>query len=248
MGKRLIQQRRGRGTPRYRSASHRFKGEAKLPPVSKEAVYGRIVDIVHCPGHDAPLLAVEYSNGHVGYTIAPENISTKDFITVISKEAIKEDPELEKDIVKTGNVVELGLIPEGTEVFNVETKIGDGGKFIRTSGVSGKVVAKRGDNVVVVMPSKREKLFKSTCRAMIGSAAGAGRREKPLVKAGAKHYKMKARNKLYPIVSGIAMNAVDHPFGKSRSSKKGKPTIARKHAPAGAKVGKIRPRKTGKRN
>jgi ribosomal protein L2 len=43
------------------------------------------------------------------------------------------------------------------------------------------------------------------------------------------------------------MNAVDHPYGTSRSSKKGRPTIARKHAPPGAKVGKIRPRRTGKK-
>jgi large subunit ribosomal protein L2 len=56
---------------------------------------------------------------------------------------------------------------------------------------------------------------------------------------------MKARNKLYPKVSGISMNAVDHPYGTSRSSKKGHPTIADRNAPPGRKVGKIRPRRTG---
>ena len=77
--------------------------------------------------------------------------------------------------------------------------------------------------------------------------AGSGRLEKPFMKAGRKYHKMKAKNKLWPKVSGIAMNAVDHPYGTSRSSKKGHPTIAKRNAPPGAKVGKLRPRRTGKK-
>ena len=65
------------------------------------------------------------------------------------------------------------------------------------------------------------------------------------MKAGRKYHYMKARNKLYPRVCGISMNAVDHPHGTSRSSKKGHPTIAPRNAPPGRKVGKIRPRRTG---
>jgi large subunit ribosomal protein L2 len=33
------------------------------------------------------------------------------------------------------------------------------------------------------------------------------------MKAGAAHYRAKARGKLYPTVSGVAMNPVDHPHG-----------------------------------
>ena len=58
---------------------------------------------------------------------------------------------------------------------------------------------------------------------------------------------MKARNKLYPRVSGVAMNAVDHPFGGSQSSHKGRPTQSPRSAPPGRKVGKIAPRRTGKK-
>ena len=58
---------------------------------------------------------------------------------------------------------------------------------------------------------------------------------------------MKARNRLYPSVSGTSMNAVDHPFGGTSSHHKGKPTIAPKHAPPGRKVGKLKPRRTGKK-
>ena len=104
---------------------------------------------------------------------------------------------------------------------------------------------KKENEVVIVLPSKKQKIFHPECRATIGTIAGSGRKEKPFLKAGTKYHYMKARNKLYPKTSGIAMNAVDHPHGTSRSSKKGHPTIARKNAPPGAKVGKIRPRRTG---
>jgi len=58
---------------------------------------------------------------------------------------------------------------------------------------------------------------------------------------------MRAKNKYYPIVSGVAMNAVCHPFGGSRSLRKGRPTIAPKNAPPGRMVGMIRPRRTGRK-
>ncbi len=235
MGKRLISQRRGRGTPTYRSPSHRFKGMAVHPRITEEPLKGTVNDIIKCPGHSAPLIEIAYSSGDVIYNIAPEGIKVGDVIEASSEE------------VSTGNILELGKIPEGTSIFNIEAKPGDGGKFVRTTGTFAKVVAHNPSGVSVVMPSKRIKEFNPKCRAAIGVVAGSGRVEKPFVKAGNKYYKMKAKNKLYPRTSGISMNAVDHPFGTSRSSKKGKPDIARKHAPPGAKVGKIRPRRTGRK-
>jgi large subunit ribosomal protein L2 len=43
------------------------------------------------------------------------------------------------------------------------------------------------------------------------------------------------------------MNAVAHPFGGTSSASKGRPTQAARSAPPGRKVGKIAPKKTGKR-
>ena len=56
----------------------------------------------------------------------------------------------------------------------------------------------------------------------------------------------KIKGKYWPIVSGASMNAVDHPFGNKRSSRKGRSTIAPKNAPPGRKVGMIKPRQTGR--
>ena len=97
------------------------------------------------------------------------------------------------------------------------------------------------------MPSKKEKKFSPNCRASIGSIAGSGRLDKPFLKAGTRFKKMRARNRLYPKVCGISMNAVDHPFGGKCSHIKGRPTLSSRNAPPGRKVGKIAPRRTGRK-
>ena len=124
---------------------------------------------------------------------------------------------------------------------------GDGGKFARASGTFAKIVSKSAGRVIVVLPSKKQKMFKPECRATIGVLAGGGREEKPFLKAGMKYFKMKAKNKVWPKVCGQSMNAVDHPHGGSRSSQKNYPYVVSRNAPPGAKVGSISGRRTGRK-
>jgi large subunit ribosomal protein L2 len=138
-------------------------------------------------------------------------------------------------------------LPEGTLIYNIESKPGDGGKFCRASGAAAKIMSKTDNEVTIIFPSKKKKTLVGSCRATIGVVAGGGRTEKPLVKAGTAHHKYKAKNKLYPIVSGGAMNAVDHPFGNKRSSRKSKAKPVPKNAPPGRKVGMIRPSRSGRK-
>ena len=58
---------------------------------------------------------------------------------------------------------------------------------------------------------------------------------------------MRAKGKLYPLTSGVAMNAVDHPFGSGRGRHIGKPKNAPRFAPPGRNVGSIRARRMGKK-
>ena len=58
---------------------------------------------------------------------------------------------------------------------------------------------------------------------------------------------MKAKNKLWPKVSGGSMNAVDHPFGNKRSSRKSKAKPTSRNAPPGRKVGMVGAKQTGRR-
>ena len=67
MGKRLIHQRRGRGTPAHRVASHRFKDKIRYrsyDALEKEgSIKGKVIDIVHDPARTAPIAEVKFENG-----------------------------------------------------------------------------------------------------------------------------------------------------------------------------------------
>jgi len=235
MGKNLIQQRRGKGTLAFKSPSHNYVGSVRYISWTTECVKGKITDIKNCPAHSAPLLEVSFENGKKSLMIAAEEKRVGDEVQVGYGAEIKQ-----------GNVLTLKDVPEGSEIFNVESKPGDGGKFVRAGGNSAKVVSRTKTAVTVILPSKKQKKFNPECRATIGRIAGAGRLEKPLLKAGNAFHKMKARNRFWPIVRGKAMNAVAHPHGGKRTSK-GKVIISKRSAPPGAKVGKIAPRRTGKK-
>lgn len=236
MGKNLIQQKRGKGSPTYRAPSFRYKGKAKYISYSKNELKGTVMDILHCQGHDAPLVKIKYENGEEVLVQAPEEIRVGDSIS--NGENVE---------IKTGNVLPLKNIPEGIDIYNIESNRGDGGKFARASGASAKIVTKMKDKITVLLPSNKRKIFGPECRAMVGVVAGGGRLEKPLLKAGTRYHKMRAKNKLYPSVSGTSMNAVSHPFGGSSSHTKGRPTQASRNAPPGRKVGKIAPKRTGRK-
>lgn len=233
MGKNLIQQRRGRGTPTYVSPSHRFKGEVKH--VANQGI-GVVVDLVHCGGHSAPLMNVAFLDGTKNLAFAPAGIRVGDSVSVGQTSEVRE-----------GNVLALRDIPEGTLIHNIELRPGDGGKMVRAGGTFGKVVARSEKEVRVILPSRKEKIFLPDCRAAVGVIAGSGRTEKPFLKAGTRYKRMRVRNHLYPKVCGISMNAVDHPFGGKCSHIKGRPTLSPRNAPPGRKVGKIAPRRTGRK-
>jgi len=236
MGRRILGQRRGRGTPTFRAPSHRYK--AKLEHKKEEdddIVRGTVVDIEHDPARSAPVAAVEFEDGDQRLILAPEGVTVGEEIQVgVSAE------------IKPGNTLPLAEIPEGVPVCNVEANQGDGGKFARASGVSADLITHDRNAAVVQLPSGEVKRLDPQCRATIGVVAGGGRTEKPMVKAGNKYHKMKARGSKWPRVRGVAMNAVDHPFGGGGRQHPGKPKSISRDAPPGRKVGDIASRSTGR--
>ncbi len=235
MGKRIISQRRGKGSPTYRSPSHRYVCELKYPRIT-EPMSAEVVDILHDPGKNAPVALIKLPDGSESFIIATEGLCVGDAISLgtFSSKAI----------------VPLSQIPPGTPVCCIENYPGSGPKFCRSSGSYAIVVSKEENKVILKMPSKKFKEFNVNCLATVGIPAGGGRSDKPFAKAGQKYYAMKARNKLWPRTSANKMNAVDHPFGGQTGP--GQPKTVSRHAPPGAKVGSIAAwrtgvRKTGKR-
>lgn len=230
MGKRIISQRRGRGTTTYKVRRQAFKFRLKYPPNLQGE--GKVVKLFNSPAHSSPLAKI-VCNKTFFYVPA--------FKGMIEGQTIKFGTE-----INNGNIVKLKDIPIKTNVYNIESRPNDGGIFIKTAGSCAEISKKSDKSVSILMPSKKEKALNINCRAMIGVIAGAGRLEKPLVKAGKQHYIKKAKNKLWPRTSAIKMNAVDHPFGSGRG-KNPKSKIAKRNAPPGRRVGMIRPRRTGRK-
>ncbi|MCD6485149.1 MAG: 50S ribosomal protein L2 [Candidatus Odinarchaeota archaeon] len=240
MGKRILVQRRGRGGSNFRAPSHKRLGSAKYPSynlIEKTSVLrGTIVDLLHDPGRGAPLAQILTENKQKFLIPAAEGVYKGQTIYIGSKAPIS-----------IGNILPLASIPEGTQVFNIEGNPGDGGKFVRSSGMYALLITHTPTTAIVQLPSGKQKAFPSTCRATIGVVSGGGRTEKPFVKAGAKYYLSKVRSFKWPKVRGVAMNPVSHPHGGGSHQSPGKPTTVSRNAPPGAKVGLIAARRAGKR-
>jgi large subunit ribosomal protein L2 len=230
MGKRIISQRRGKGGHTYRV--RKKAGELRPGYLSVDEGEFECVSLKSSPGHSVPIAKFVSKEGLMFDSFAVNLLYVGQKINFSGK--------------KEGDIAKLGDLKNGTLVFNIEHNPKDGGKFVRTGGNAATVMAREGDIVKVMMPSKRAKKFSVDCRATIGRAAGNGRVDKPVLKAGRKFFIMKSKSKLWPRVSAVKMNAIDHPFGSGRG-KRMKSKIAKRNASPGKKVGLIRPRRTGRK-
>lgn len=239
MPKRLIQQRRGKGSSRFRSPGHRFKAATRIRRIDetelKGVIKGVVKDIYHDPGKDAPMLLVLYENSELISYPAPLGIKVGDEV----ESGKKAKPGL-------GSVVPLSNIPEGTQIYCIENEPGSGAKFIRSSGSNARLIAHEDKKVIIQMPSKKTLKLKPDCRAIIGKIAGGGRKEKPFVKAVNKRRARNARGKKHMRVSATTMNALNHPHGGGGRRNKKNKSVAR-NTPPGAKVGSIAPKRTGRK-
>ncbi|HIH19715.1 TPA: 50S ribosomal protein L2 [Candidatus Micrarchaeota archaeon] len=233
MGTRLIQQRRGKGSPAFKSPGHRFFGNIhyKLP---SETMGGKVLRFIHDPARDVLVAELLFPNGWKFHTLAAEGIAVGDILQVGT-----DAPALR------GCVTRLGDVADGTPVFNVESHPGDGGKFSRASGTSAFKIGEDEDTgrVNLQLSSKKVLSLSPNCIATVGIASGGGRLEKPFMKAGTKYHKMHAMNRYWPDVRGRAMSAYDHPYGGRTG---GKPTSVSHGAPPGRKAGHIGARRTGR--
>lgn len=240
MGKRILVQRRGRGSSTFQASTHKRVAPAKYPNVSREyrlngVLRGQVIEIVHDPGRGVPLAHIELETGERYYTVAVDGMHEGQIIEIGGKASIK-----------TGNILPLRSIPEGSIICNIELNPGDGGAFARASGAYATVISHTLEGVIVSLPSGKTKYFNDLSLATIGIVAASGRVEKPFVKAGAKLHWMRAKGHKYPRVRGRAMIAALHPFGSGRRGARKVTTVSR-NAPPGRKVGLIAAKRTGRK-
>jgi len=182
---------------RRRGGGHKRKYRIIDFKRNKFGMTATVREIEYDPNRSARIALVEYTDGEKRYILHPRGLKVGD--------AIVSGPGSD---VRTGNTLPLGEMPLGTEVHNLELKIGKGGQLCRSAGMSAQVVAKEGEYVTVRMPSTEMRLVHSKCMATIGIV---GNEEHELVswgKAGKARWKGRR-----PRVRGEVMNPVDHPHG-----------------------------------
>ncbi len=237
MGKQIRVQRRGKGGSVFRSRTFRRIAPVRFPLTAEgyPSLKGVVREIMHDPGRGAPLALVEFANGTACCLTVPEGLALNQGITV--------GPDASPEV---GNVLPLGRMPEGTLVCNVELRPRDGGRLARASGTYCMVVAHTPQGTELRLPSGKSLYLNDQCRAMIGVVAGAGRTEKPFLKAGTVKKLMRSRGRVWPTTSGQKMISASHPHGGGRHKHAGKPTTVSRNAPPGRKVGMIAARQTGR--
>lgn len=235
MGKKLRQQRRGKGSPAYRKAPGTFDISVRYTGKRDLELNCEVIEIFNHTGHTAPLIKVLFEDMTVSYLLAPEGIKIGDKIHI--------GPTPQYTL---GSVVKLGDIPEGVPIYNIESNPGDGGKFVRSAGAVAYVSSHTGGITTIAMPSKMSITLDNECRAQLGVVAGGGMVEQPIVKAGKHHYMKHAVNRGWPVIRGVKSNPVDHPFG-GKQHHKGKSSMTSRNAPPGRKVGHIAASRVGRK-
>jgi len=242
MGKRTTQQARGKGSMTFRVRPKAYIYRISYPNLNVCGL-AKINRLFNSSAHSSPLIEIEISNDTTK--------NQKNRFIIPAAEGIYEGQEVyigkrpDNASPKIGDILRIKDINVGAKVFNIELVPGKGGKLMRAGGSSAIISANDNGNVELQIKRRKIKLNEN-CRAIIGTAAGNGRLIKPLVKAGKHFYIMKAIGRKWHRTSAVKRNAVDHPFGSGRG-KRIKSKIAKRNAPPGARVGHIRPRKTGRK-
>jgi large subunit ribosomal protein L2 len=195
----------GHVTARYKGGAHKKMYRRIDFKRDKFGIPGTVATIEYDPNRSARIALVVYADGEKRYILHPQGLNVGDHVV--------SGPGAD---VRTGNAVPLGEIPLGTQVHNIELKIGKGGQLSRTAGSSAQVVAKEGDYVTLRLRSTEMRLVHARCLATIGEVGNAEHELLSVGKAGKSRWLGKR-----PRVRGVAKNPVDHPLGGGEGKSSG---------------------------
>ncbi len=160
-------------------------------------VAGTVERLEYDPNRTAFLALVKYPDASVAYILAPQRLAPGD--QVIAGKKVD---------VKPGNAMEIGQMPVGTIVHNVELKPGEGGQLARSAGTFIQVVGRDRGMVIIRLNSGEQRYVPSTCMASVGAVSNPDNSNQYFAKAGRARW-MGSR----PMSRGVAKNPVDHPHG-----------------------------------
>ncbi len=201
----------GRNSHGHMTSRHRGGGVKRRYRVidwrrrDKDGIPATVESIQYDPNRSGRIALIEYEDGERRYILAPDALKPGD--SVVAGDRV--DPEC-------GNCMNLENIPPGMLVHCVELSCGKGAQVVRSAGVAGRVSAREGSNVHLIMPSGEVRRIHGKCRATLGQVSNIDHEKIKLGKAGRSRWLGRR-----PKVRGKAMNPVAHPMGGGEAQSNG---------------------------
>ena len=187
----------GKMTVRHQGGGHKRQYRIIDFKRTKDNIPAKVASVEYDPNRSARIALLNYADGEKRYILAPQGLKVGD--TVYS------GPESD---IKPGNCLPLLNIPLGTQVHNIEMKIGKGGQIVRSAGTSAQLMAKEGDYALLRLPSGEIRKVHINCRATIGQVGNIDAENICIGKAGRSRWLG-----IRPANRGVVMNPNDHPHG-----------------------------------
>jgi len=195
----------GRITAKHRGGGHKRHYRLIDFKRDKIGIPARVAAIEYDPNRSARIALLHYADGEKRYILAPVGLKVSDIV--------QSGPEAD---IKPGNTLPLSHIPLGTQIHNIEMRLGKGGQIVRSAGTYAQLMAKENPYALIKLPSGEVRMVPLKCRATVGQIGNVGHENKSIGKAGRKRW-MGRR----PRVRGVAMNPVDHPMGGGEGKSSG---------------------------
>ena len=135
---------------------------------------GTVERLEYDPNRSAFIALVTYEGGEQAYILAPQRLAPGDKVVAGKKVD-----------VKPGNAMEVGQMPVGTIVHNVELKPGKGGQIARAAGTYVQVVGRDKGMVIVRLNSGEQRYVRSDCMATVGAVSNPDNQQQTLARPAA---------------------------------------------------------------
>ena len=199
----------GKLTVRHQGGGHKRQYRIIDFKRTKDNIPAKVATIEYDPNRSSRIALLNYADGEKRYILAPNGLKVGDVVF--------SGPESD---IKPGNCLPLANIPDGTQIHNIELKIGKGGQIVRSAGTSAQLMGKDNGYAILRLPSGEMRRVRQECRATVGVVGNADHSNLVIGKAG-RHRWMGVR----PGNRGVVMNPCDHPHGGGE----GKSPVGRKH-------------------
>ncbi len=163
----------------------------------KKGVPAKVETIEYDPYRSAFIALVCYKDWERRYVLAHSEMKVGDVVLTD-----------EKTELKAGNRMEIGNIPTGLNVYNVELIVGQGAATVRSAGATATIVSQEWEYTQVKLPSGEIRLVHKKCYATLGQVSNPDHNQMVIWKAWRSRWMGKR-----PTVLGKSMNPVDHPHG-----------------------------------